>query len=133
MTPDTTAQIFLSDQPTAHRLLQSHNLSHIVVIFGGKSGYKPDTISLLHELKQHSNQHKSLPRSSTISPQSLLHQLAYVDFGYISTQIDKSQVTGYDVVRKKEIVDRSISQTLAPHLQEVWTSQNWIVRIFRVL
>jgi dolichyl-diphosphooligosaccharide--protein glycosyltransferase len=59
---------------------------------------------------------------------SLMYRLAYYRFGEIRTRGD--QPSGYDTVRNCEI---GLKHYDLKHFQEAFTSERWIVRIFKVL
>ncbi|GFH29902.1 dolichyl-diphosphooligosaccharide-protein glycosyltransferase [Haematococcus lacustris] len=58
---------------------------------------------------------------------TIMYKMSYHDFGGITTQ--HGQPPGYDRVRYTEIGSKD---TDLEHLQEAFTSENWIVRIFSV-
>ena len=58
---------------------------------------------------------------------SLMYRLSYYDFGKIRTMRDKPM--GFDLVRQMEI---GLKDYELKHLDEAFTSQNWLVRIYKV-
>jgi dolichyl-diphosphooligosaccharide--protein glycosyltransferase len=57
----------------------------------------------------------------------LMYKLSYYDFDKVMTA--QGQPTGYDRVRNYEIGHKGFA---LEHLDEAFTSQNWIVRIYSV-
>jgi dolichyl-diphosphooligosaccharide--protein glycosyltransferase len=58
---------------------------------------------------------------------SLMYRMSYYDFGKVMTMRDKPM--GYDLVRNMEI---GLKDYELKHLDEAFTSENWLVRIYKV-
>lgn len=67
---------------------------------------------------------------STVSPRmmnSIMYKMCYYDFDKVYTHYGRAP--GFDLVRNSEIGGRNIQFT---HLEEAFTSEHWMVRIYRV-
>jgi dolichyl-diphosphooligosaccharide--protein glycosyltransferase len=58
---------------------------------------------------------------------SLMYKMSYYEFGKVMTEHNKP--TGYDRVRNVEIGLKDVELT---HLEEAFTSEHWLVRIYKV-
>lgn len=58
---------------------------------------------------------------------SIMYRMSYYDFGRVMTEHNKP--TGYDRVRNQEI---GLKDYELEHMQEAFTSEHWIVRIYSV-
>lgn len=59
---------------------------------------------------------------------SLLYKLCYHRFGHVTT--DAGRPGGWDRVRQQEIGNK---EARLEYLEEAFTSEHWIVRVYRVL
>jgi len=119
------------------------NVDYVLVIFGGLTGYSSDDINkFLWMVRIAGSTDKSIVESdyytksgefrvdsqgSPILLNCLMYKLCYYRFGSVYT--DSGKPPGFDRVRNVEIGNKHFE---LQHLEEVYTSQHWIVRIYKV-
>ncbi|KAL3317093.1 Dolichyl-diphosphooligosaccharide--protein glycosyltransferase subunit stt3b [Cichlidogyrus casuarinus] len=104
-----------SNETESYKLMQSLDVDYVLVIFGGLLGYSGDDIN------------KFLWMVTKTMADSLMYKLSYYRFADL--KVDPRGPTGFDRARNVEIGMKNIKLT---HLEEALTTENWIVRIYRV-
>lgn len=140
----TVGRAMASNEEDAYELMQRLDVDYVLVIFGGLSGYSSDDINKFLWMvrigggvyPQHIQEKEYLtPQGEyTVGAQgtdtmlnSLMYRASYYDFGKVMTEHDKP--TGWDRVRGYEIGKKDYELA---HMDEAFTSEHWIVRIFKV-
>jgi len=120
------------------------NVDYVLVIFGGVIGYSGDDINkFLWMVRIAEGEHpKDIREADYFTPQGefrvdrgvspvllncLMYKLCYYRFGEM--QLDFRAPSGYDRTRNAEIGNKDIKLT---HLEEAYTTEHWLVRIYRV-
>ncbi|EEY58025.1 dolichyl-diphosphooligosaccharide-protein glycosyltransferase subunit STT3A, putative [Phytophthora infestans T30-4] len=106
----TVGRALASSEEDAYPILQSLDVDYVLVIFGGVTGYSSDDIN------------KFLWACAY-----WFGCLCYYRFGEVMT--DYQRPPGFDRARNTEVGVKNIKLT---HLEEAFTSEHWIVRIFKV-
>nr|CDS28695.2 oligosaccharyl transferase [Hymenolepis microstoma] len=133
-----------SNETVAFRLMQSLDVDYVLIIFGGMSGYSGDDINKflwmvriaqgehpkdIHEQDYYTAQGEY--RIDHMAPpamvNSLMYKMSYYRFAEMT--IDPRMPAGFDRARNAEIGVKNIKLT---HLEEAFTSEHWIVRIYKV-
>ncbi|XP_033100577.1 dolichyl-diphosphooligosaccharide--protein glycosyltransferase subunit STT3B-like [Anneissia japonica] len=134
-----------STESDAYTIMRSLDVNYVLVIFGGVIGYSGDDINkFLWMVRIAEGEHpKDIKESNYFTPQGefrvdkagsptllncLMYKLCYYRFGDL--QLDFRTPAGYDRTRNVEIGNKDIS---LHHLEEAFTSEHWLVRIYRVL
>ncbi|VDO04034.1 unnamed protein product [Rodentolepis nana] len=133
-----------SNETVAFRLMQSLDVDYVLIIFGGMSGYSGDDINKflwmvriaqgehpkdIHEQDYYTAQgdyridHTAPPAMVN----SLMYKMSYYRFAEMT--IDPRMPAGFDRARNSEIGVKNIKLT---HLEEAFTSEHWIVRVYKV-
>jgi len=114
---DKVAKLLVGDETNAAQVMRELGAEYVIVIFGGKSGFHPDDINRLNELSP----------DGQINPlDSVLFKLSYKGFAEQYTR--PQQQTGFDLLRRQQVSFKP----QVTHFDEVFTSENWVVRIFRL-
>uniref|UniRef100_A0A0V0JAZ8 dolichyl-diphosphooligosaccharide--protein glycotransferase n=2 Tax=Schistocephalus solidus TaxID=70667 RepID=A0A0V0JAZ8_SCHSO len=133
-----------SNETSAYRLMQSLDVDYVLVIFGGFTGYSGDDINkFLWMVRIAEGEHPTEIRESDYftaqgeyrvdhqAPKtfvnSLMYKMSYYRFGEI--KFDSRMPSGYDRTRNVEIGQKNIDLR---YLEEAFTSEHWLVRIYRV-
>lgn len=132
-----------STEPEAYKIMLALDVDYVLVIFGGMIGYSGDDINkflwmvriaggVYPEIQepQYFTKQGEFRVDSGGSPvllNCLMYKLCYYRFGEVLT--DPSKPLGFDKVRNVEIGNKNIK---FEHLEEVYTSENWLVRIYKV-
>jgi dolichyl-diphosphooligosaccharide--protein glycosyltransferase len=139
----TVGRAMSSPENEAYEIANKLDADYVLVIFGGLSHYSGDDISkflwmvriaagVFPKIKEHNyynNGHYRVDSGvSETMKNSLMYRLAYYRFGEIRTRGD--QPAGYDTVRNCEI---GLKHYDLKYFQEAYTSERWIVRIYKVL
>merc|ERR1712070_657401 len=141
----TVGRALASTEEDSYPILESLDVDYVLVIFGGFIGYSSDDINkFLWPVRIGSGVFsEDMPSEQDFYSESgfdigtggspylhncLAYKLCYHDFGKVQT--DYSKPPGYDRARNKEIGNKNIVLT---HLEEAFTSAQWIVRIYKVL
>ena len=131
-------RIFASTEEAAYQLLDELDVNYVLLVFGGKTGYSGDDINkFLWMLRIAANAFPHLKESDftmngyvvdqRISPalkNSIMYKLSYYRFWEDHGQKGK----GYDQVRNSFI---GYTNYKLQYFEEVFTSQRWLVRIFK--
>jgi len=136
-------QAMASDEDFAYKIMQRMDVDYVLVIFGGLTGYSSDDINkFLWMVRIGGSTNPDIVESNYYSPKgefrvdaggspamlnSLMYKLCYYKFGQIMTERD--QPYGFDRVRAVEIGHKDFE---LKHLDEAYTSEHWIVRIYKV-
>lgn len=138
----TVGRAMASNETEAYKIMRQLDVDYVLVIFGGLSGYSSDDINkflwmvrigagvypVIKESDYIANGDYTVSGKGTQTMLNcLMYKLSYWDFGNIMTEANKP--TGYDRVRNYEIGNKNYK---LEHLHEAFTSENWIVRIFKV-
>lgn len=133
-----------SNETEAYKIMQTLDVDYVLVIFGGLIGYSGDDINkFLWMVRIAEGEHpKEIKESDYFTPQGefrvdaggsptllncLMYKLSYYRFGEI--QLDPSTPPGYDRTRNVEIGNKNFK---LEHMEEAYTSEHWIVRVFKV-
>lgn len=139
----TVGRAMASNESEAYKIMQMLDVDYVLVIFGGLSGYSSDDINkflwmvrigggVFPVIKEadylsSSGEYTVSNKGSPTMLDSLMYKLSYYDFDKVRTSPNDppgfDRVRGYEMGRKYYELD---------HLEEAFTSQNWIVRIFSV-
>ena len=146
------AQVFASNEKDAALTLRSWSVKYVYVVFGGLISFQGDDLG---EFRWMLRAAQMLPSSSSSSEKdffsrdqylnsrgvlrydesapdtvydSTLYKLSYYRFGVTTTESGKP--LGYDRARREEIGRKSFD---LKYFKEVYTSTNWLVRIYEVL
>lgn len=133
----TVGKALNSDEETAYKIVRKLDVDYVLVVFGGVIGYSSDDINKFLWMVRISNSvDKSVNERDYINAQgsyavgeaasptlrkSLMYKLCYYRF-------KDGQTRGNDRVRGVPVND----EIKLKHFEEAYTSENWIVRIFRV-
>eukprot|EP00171_Calliarthron_tuberculosum_P007773 IDg7773t1 len=135
----TVGKAMNSPEDVAYKIARKLDVDYVLVIFGGVIGYSSDDInkflwmvriaasvdSTVKE-RDYLNAQGGYTVDDSASPtmkESLMYKLSYYRFGDAPGQ-------GHDRVRNAHI--RAAKSIKLKHFEEAYTSENWIVRIFRV-
>ncbi|KAG9406540.1 oligosaccharyl transferase stt3 subunit [Aphanomyces cochlioides] len=140
----TVGRVFGSTEAEAVPILDSLNVDYVFLLFGGASGYGgddldkfawflriaqgvyPDVVDLT---RFQVNGYVDAGQSATDAMKAcLLYKLSYYQFDEFVSD-PSSKVKGYDLNRGSRIRTEPIKLT---HFEEVFTSESWIVRIYKV-
>ncbi|RNA30477.1 dolichyl-diphosphooligosaccharide-- glycosyltransferase subunit STT3B [Brachionus plicatilis] len=133
-----------SNESEAYKIMRELDVDYVLVIFGGLIGYSGDDINkFLWMVRIAEGEHpKDIRESDYFTEQGefrvdaggsktllncLMYKLSYYRFGEI--QVDYRTPPGFDRTRNVEIGNKNFK---LEHLEEAFTSEHWIVRIFRV-
>lgn len=133
-----------SEENKAYEIMQSLDVDYVLVIFGGVIGYSGDDINkFLWMVRIGEGEHPNEIRESDFFTDRgefrvdaggsktllncLMYKLSYYRFGEL--QIDPRAPPGYDRTRNVEIGNKNIK---LEHLEEAYTTDHWLVRIYKV-
>lgn len=133
-----------SEEDKAYEIMQSLDVDYVLVIFGGVIGYSGDDINkFLWMVRIGEGEHPSKIRESDFFTERgefrvdsggsktllncLMYKLSYYRFGELL--IDPRAPPGYDRTRNVEIGNKNIK---LEHLEEAYTTDHWLVRIYKV-
>jgi len=137
-------QAMSSEEDHAYEIMQALDVDYVLVIFGGLTGYSSDDINKFlwmvriggstdPRIKEHHyynsmGQFRVDNQGSSTLLNCLMYKLCYYRFDEVYTEGGKP--SGYDRVRGAEIGHKGFK---LKHLEEVFSSEHWIVRVYRVL
>merc|ERR1712008_457191 len=108
-----------SNESRAYEIMTDLNVDYVLVIFGGVMGYSGDDINkFLWMVRIAEGEHPNEIKEA--------NYMSKHGFGEMRTH---HQHTGYDRVRGVEIGHKNFK---LKHLEEAYTTEHWIVRIYRV-
>jgi len=133
-----------STEDKSIEIMRELNVDYVLVIFGGMIGYSGDDINkFLWMVRIAEGEHpKDIKESNYYTSNgefrvdaggsktllnSLMYKMCYYRFGEL--QLDYHHPSGYDRTRNVEIGNKDIS---FEHLEEAYTTEHWLVRIYRV-
>jgi len=133
-----------SNETAAYEIMRELDVDYVLVIFGGLIGYSGDDINkFLWMVRIAEGEHpKDIHEGDYLTPDGsyrvdsaasetmlncLMYKLSYFRFGEL--QLDFRSPAGYDRTRGVEIGRKDISLT---HLEEAYTTEHWLVRIYKV-
>lgn len=133
-----------SKEEDAIHIIRDLDVEYVLVIFGGLTGYSSDDINkFLWMVRIGGSTHPHIKEPDYYTPQGqyrvdsagspvllncLMYKLCYYRFGQVYTE--RGRPPGYDRVRGAEIGNKNIE---LQYLEEAFTSQHWLVRIYKVL
>jgi len=141
----TVGRALASSEEKAYPIMESLDVDYVLVIFGGLTGYSSDDINkflwpvrigsgvypddMPHEkdFMSAQGQFDIGPQASPTLKECVAYKLCYYRFGEVQTEYQKPP--GFDRARGREVGDKSIQLDT---LEEAFTSEHWIVRIFKV-
>jgi len=132
-----------SNEEDAIKIMRQLDVDYVLVIFGGLTGYASDDINkFLWMVRIAGSADPNVIESDYFSPEgafridsegsstmlnSLMYKMCYWRFGSVYT--DYGKPPGYDRVRSVEIGNKDFSLNV---VEEVYTTQHWLVRIYKV-
>jgi len=133
-----------STEDKSIKIMRQLDVDYVLIIFGGLIGYSGDDINkFLWMVRIAEGEHPNDIRESKYFTQngefrvdaggsetllnSLMYKMCYYRFGKVQT--DFRHPPGYDRTRNVEIGNKNIK---FEHLEEAFTSEHWLVRIYRV-
>jgi dolichyl-diphosphooligosaccharide--protein glycosyltransferase len=140
----TVGRALASTEEKAYPILESLEVDYVLVIFGGVAGYSSDDINkflwpvrigsgvfpndMPHERDFYSASGFDVGiGGSPALLNCVAYKLCYHRFGELMTEYGKPP--GYDRTRQKEIGNKAI---YLETMEEAFTSEHWIVRIYKV-
>ncbi|CAM9443152.1 unnamed protein product [Discosporangium mesarthrocarpum] len=142
----TVGRALSASEDKAYPIMESLDVDYVLVIFGGVTGYSSDDINKflwpvrigsgvfpddMHHEQDFLNEagHFDVgPAGSKVFQNSLAYKLCYYRFGELKVDYDKP--AGFDRARNREVGKKNIHLET---MEEAFTSEHWIVRIFKVL
>jgi len=131
----------LPEEQSIH-IMRKMDVNYVLVIFGGMIGYSSDDINKflwmiriagstdpsIKEADYYSEgEYRIDAGASEAMKNSLMYRLSFYRFGQVYTEMNKP--SGFDRVRNAEI---GVKEFELKHLEEVFTSEHWMVRLYRV-
>jgi len=136
-------QAMSSDEDHAYEIMLSLDVDYVLVIFGGLTGYSSDDINKFlwmvriggstdPRIKEHHYYNMGQFRIDNQGAPTLLNCLMYklCYFRFDEVYTEGGRPSGFDRVRSAEIGHKGFK---LKHMEEAFTSEHWIVRIFKVL
>lgn len=134
---------FASSEENAIQIMRKMDVDYVLVLFGGLTGYASDDINkFLWMVRIAGSTDPNIKEADYFTKQGefrvdahgspvllncLMYKLCYYGFGQVYT--DPGRAPGFDRVRNVEIGNKDFE---LQYLEEVFTSQHWLVRIFKV-
>jgi len=135
---------FASTEENAYEIMRKMDVDYVLVIFGGMIGYSSDDINKFlwmvriggstdpnikeADYYSKSGEYRIDREGSPLMLNTLMYKCCYYGFGSIYTEGGKPP--GYDRVRSVEIGHKDFE---LEYIEEAFTSEHWLVRIYRVL
>jgi len=132
-----------SSEEDAIKIMRAMDVDYILVLFGGLTGYASDDINkFLWMVRIAGSTDPNIQEKDYFTPSGefrvdaegspvllncLMYKMCYWRFGQVYTDVGKPP--GYDRVRNVEIGNKDFE---LEHIEEVYTSQHWLVRIYKV-
>ncbi|CAN1266750.1 Dolichyl-diphosphooligosaccharide--protein glycosyltransferase subunit STT3B [Linum perenne] len=138
----TVGRAMSSYEDEAYEIMRELDVNYVLVVFGGVTGYSSDDINkflwmvrigggvfpVIKESDYLVNGDYRVDKGAAPKMLNcLMYKLCYYRFGELMTEYGKP--TGYDRARGVEIGNKDIK---LEHLEEAFTTSNWIVRIYKV-
>jgi dolichyl-diphosphooligosaccharide--protein glycosyltransferase len=137
----TVGRAMASKEDDAYPIMQSLDVDYVLVIFGGYTGYQSDDINkflwmvrigggVFPHIKEPDyfggGQYRMDAGGSPTMLNSMMYKMSYYRFEEITAY---GGMSGFDRARNVEIGHKGYK---LKHLEEAFTSEHWIVRIFKV-
>lgn len=138
----TVGKAMNSPEDVSYKIVRKLDVDYVLIVFGGLIGYSSDDINKFLWMirisgsvdntvkeKDYLSAHGSYVVDENAGPamkKSLMYKLSYYRFG----DADGSNGRTFDRVRQTEI--RDAGSIKLEHFEEAFTSEHWIVRIYRV-
>ncbi|XP_013396956.1 dolichyl-diphosphooligosaccharide--protein glycosyltransferase subunit STT3B [Lingula anatina] len=133
-----------SNESAAYEIMRTLDVDYVLVIFGGVIGYSGDDINkFLWMVRIAEGEHpKDIRESDYFTPQGefrvdaggsktllncLMYKLCYYRFGQL--QLDFRTPPGFDRTRNVEIGNKNFDLR---YVEEAYTTEHWLVRIYKV-
>uniref|UniRef100_A0A5S6QAS6 dolichyl-diphosphooligosaccharide--protein glycotransferase n=1 Tax=Trichuris muris TaxID=70415 RepID=A0A5S6QAS6_TRIMR len=133
-----------SNESEAYKIMRALDVDYVLVIFGGLIGYSGDDINkFLWMVRIAEGEHpKEIHESDYFTEDGdfrvdhagsptllncLMYKLSFFRFGEVQTSLHTPN--GFDRTRGVEIGNKNFNLN---HLEEAFTSENWLVRIYKV-
>ncbi|KAA3674375.1 dolichyl-diphosphooligosaccharide---protein glycosyltransferase [Paragonimus westermani] len=133
-----------SNESEAYKTIQSLDVDYVLVIFGGYIGYSGDDINKFlwmvrigggehpteiqeRDFLTKNGEYRVDKAASPTMLNCLMYKLSYYRFGEV--RLDMRSPLGFDRTRSVEIGKKNIQ---LDYLEEAFTSEHWLVRIYRV-
>jgi len=139
----TVGKMMASTEEVAYPIMRALDVDYVLVIFGGLTGYSSDDINkflwmvrigggvypeIVEKTYFTANNDFRVDRAGSKTLLNyLMYKLCYFRFGQVMTEMAKP--AGYDRVRNQEIGNKEFE---LEYLDEAFTSEHWIVRIYKV-
>jgi dolichyl-diphosphooligosaccharide--protein glycosyltransferase len=139
----TVGRAMNADEETAYSIIRALDVDYVLVVFGGLAGYASDDINKflwmvrisgsvdknVNESDWYSSQgfYTSGPGASKTMTESLMYKMSYYRFGEVVMEYGRPG--GYDRARGYDIAEKDVK---LKYLEEAFTSEHWMVRIYRV-
>merc|ERR1711976_905160 len=138
-------QAMASTEDKAYEIMRELDVSYVLVIFGGLTGYSSDDINKflwMVRIGGSTDRGAHIKENDYYTPQGefridkegsptllncLMYKMCYYRFGAVYTEAGKP--TGYDRVRNTEIGNKDFELDV---LEEAYTTEHWLVRIYKV-
>ncbi|ESO07295.1 hypothetical protein HELRODRAFT_98643 [Helobdella robusta] len=138
-------QAMSSTEEKAYEIMRELDVSYVLVIFGGLTGYSSDDINKflwMVRIGGSTDRGAHIKETDYYTPQGefrvdkegsptllncLMYKMCYYRFGSVYTESGKP--TGYDRVRNVEIGNKDFELDV---LEEAYTTEHWLVRIYKV-
>jgi len=138
-------QAMASSEEHAYGIMRELDVDYVLVIFGGFTGYSSDDIAKFlwmvriggstdrgAHIKEKdyytpSGEFRIDAQGSATMLNSLMYKMCYYRFGQVYTE--RSRPPGWDRVRNAEIGNKNFELDV---LEEAYTTEHWIVRIYKV-
>jgi len=134
-----------SNESFAYEIMKSLDVDYVLVIFGGVIGYSGDDINkFLWMVRIAEGEHPKIIReadyftesgeysvgaqASKTMTDSIMYRMSYYRFGEL--RMGFNQPGGLDRTRGYQIGVKDFQLT---HLEEAYTTENWLVRVYRVV
>ncbi|KNB42178.1 dolichyl-diphosphooligosaccharide--protein glycosyltransferase subunit [Blastocystis sp. subtype 4] len=139
----TVGRALASSEDKAYPIIRSLDVDYVLVIFGGFVGYSGDDINKFlwmiriasgvypDEVQEanffNAGQYRIDDEASPTMRNSLLYRLSYYRFSEV--RLSYQHPAGYDMNRHAVVGEKNIQ---LKYFEEAFTSEHWIVRIYRV-
>jgi len=139
----TVGKMMASTEEVAYPIMRSLDVNYVLVIFGGMTGYSSDDINkFLWMVRIGGGVFPEIVEKNYFTPHGefridrqgsktllncMMYKLCYYRYGQMMTEYNKP--SGFDRVRQVEIGNKDFE---LEYLDEAFTSEHWIVRIYKV-
>lgn len=142
----TVGRALATTEEEAYPIMESLDVDYVLVIFGGMTGYSSDDINKFlwpvrigsgvfpndmpgeRDFYSQQGNFDVGPGGSPKLLNCVAYKLCYYRFSEMHTEYGKP--AGYDRARQREVGNKDISLST---MEEAFTSEHWIVRIYKVL